>query len=62
MIITSKIDSFLGLDEKNRTERKNYFDPDVSVKNTRLWEKHKEFTEEMMIIAKELPEFLYRYE
>jgi len=59
---TAKIDSFLGLNEKNRSEHKKYFDPAVSIKNTKLWEKHKEFSEQVAIIEKEIPDYLYHYE
>ena len=50
---------FVGLDSNMYNPKKSGFDPTVSVKNTRLWEKHPEFNKQVQIIEKELPEFLY---
>lgn len=56
-----RVMDFVGLDEKNHILKKKRFDPAISVKNTRLWEKHQEYAEAVKIIEKELPEFLYPY-
>lgn len=56
---TKKIMEFIGLSEENRTRTK-YFDPKVSIKNTRLWEKHPEFKKQVAVLERELPEFLYK--
>ena len=54
-----KICDFVGLDITNHHAEKSGFDPAVSVKNTKLWEKHPEFEEQITIIENLLQEFLY---
>lgn len=56
-----RINDFLGLNENNHKFVKQYFNPDISIRNTKLWEKHPEYAEEVRIIEEELPEFLYCY-
>lgn len=51
--------SFVGLDESHHTRKKERFNPDVSIKNTRLWEKYPEYEKDIKIIEKELQEYLY---
>lgn len=58
---TKKIMDFIGLSESEHIDEKKYFNPDRSIKNTKLWEKHPEYAEAVKIIEKELPEFLYKY-
>lgn len=57
---TKQIMIFLGLNEKNHVKVKQFFNPEKSKKNTRLWEKYKEYNEEMSYIEKELKEYIYR--
>lgn len=58
----SKVCNFVGVDFSQHKYPKKYFNPEVSIKNTRFWEKYPEFRGAVEIIEKELPEFLYRYE
>lgn len=51
--------SFAGIDKKNY-HMKN-FDPSISIKNTRLWEKYTNDKEEMKIIERELAKYCYDY-
>lgn len=59
---TKKIIDFAGLDEKDHVNPKTIFKPEVSIKNTRLWKKFPEYEEEARLVAKLLPEYLYRME
>ncbi len=54
-----KIMKFLGLERSNHKYKKQNFNPDISIKNTRLYEKHPERDEEIQYIYKELKEFCY---
>ncbi|MCF0241805.1 MAG: hypothetical protein HUK25_04160, partial [Treponema sp.] len=48
----SKIMDFAGLKNENHVNPKKYFNPDVSIKNTRLWEQNPEWKNEADYIAK----------
>jgi len=41
---------------------KKFFNPDLSIRGTKLWEKHPEFKGVVKIIENNLKEYLYRYE
>jgi hypothetical protein len=56
-----KVLEFVGIPEDHHTRKRTRFNPDISVKNTKLWEKHPEYADVVKIIEKELPEFLYSY-
>lgn len=56
---TSIINNWLGLDSKNHINEKKFFNPDISIKNTRLWKRYEEYADEADYIAKNLPEYLY---
>lgn len=56
-----KVLEFVGIPEDHHTRKRTRFNPDISVKNTKLWEKHPEYADAVKIIEKELPEFLYSY-
>lgn len=58
----SKVCNFVGVDFSQHKYPKKYFNPEVSINNTRFWEKYPEFRGAVEIIEKDLPEFLYRYE
>ena len=58
---TNRIMRFLGLSEKNHAYKQKYFIPDVSKKNTRIWERSEEYKKIAKEIAECLPEFLYSY-
>ena len=57
-----KVLDFVGLSEKEHVRKRQRFNPDISIKNTKLWEKHPEYAEEVNVIQKLLPEYLYSYE
>ncbi len=59
---TQKIDAFLGLKDEARISPRMYFNPDISKKNTKLWEKHPEFAEAAKRLEELLPEFIYQYD
>lgn len=56
----NKIEQFLDLDPKYHTEKKSHFDPAVSEKHCRLWEKYTDEKENISIIENELKDWLYR--
>lgn len=57
-----KVIKFVGIDRKHHVRKKERFNPNISINNTKLWEKHPEYQEAVNIIENELPEFLYSYE
>ena len=56
-----KVEQFLGIDPKHHVSPMSRFNPQISIKNTKLWEKHTEYSEAVSIIEKELPEYLHKY-
>jgi len=54
-----KIREFSGLSEKEHVNQYQYFDPKVSINNIRPWEKTGQHLDEIEVIVKELPEYLY---
>ena len=57
---TEKLKAWLGLDNDTHIYGKEKFDPQVSIKNTRTWEKY-DVGNDLQIIESELKEYLYRY-
>jgi hypothetical protein len=57
-----KVMEFIGVTEEHHTRKKTRFNPEISIKNTRLWERYPQYAKEAEIIAKLLPEYLYPYE
>lgn len=57
---TKKLKAWLGLDNDTHIYGKEKFDPQVSIKNTRTWEKY-DVGNDLQIIESELKEYLYRY-
>ncbi|WP_349763455.1 hypothetical protein [Fusobacterium sp. SYSU M8D902] len=55
------IENYIGLDKKMHTKALTKFDPKISKKNTKLWEKYKEYKEEIKIIEKNLAKYCYKY-
>lgn len=56
-----KVMDFVGITEEHHVRKKTRFDPSVSVKNVKQWEKYPEYMDAVKIIEQELPEFLYRF-
>ncbi|SHF04087.1 MULTISPECIES: sulfotransferase [Caloramator] len=52
---------FAGIDSSKHTKKQQYFNPNISIKNTKLWEKNIEFSDEIRLIEDKLNEFCYRY-
>lgn len=57
---TRTLCEFLGLEEDNHTRKRENFDPAVSIKNTRQWERY-DIGADIAYIEKELAEYLYDY-
>lgn len=57
-----KVLSFVGIDKSHHIYPKKHFDPSISARGTKLWLNHPEFSEEIKIIERELPDFLYKYD
>ena len=53
---------FVGISEAHHVRKKQFFDPDRSIRNTKLWEKTDQYREAVAIIEKELPDLLHRFE
>lgn len=60
---TSKIKEFLGFEESEHVNPKKYFNPEISINGTRLWEKAlgKGHEKEIEYIENNLKEYLYSY-
>jgi hypothetical protein len=56
-----KITEFLGLDLEKHIQKKKKFNPEVSIKNTCLWEMYIEYEADIKKIKEELAEFCYKY-
>lgn len=55
---TKIIEKFLGFENRKHIYKKRYFDPSISIKNTKMYQK-KEYAEEVNYIENNLKEFLY---
>lgn len=53
-----EVEQFLGLSDKDHIAKRKYFDPDISIKNVGAW-KNYPYQDEIRIIEKELPDYLY---
>lgn len=58
--MVSKVCEFVGIDKSHHVEPKKYFNPAVSIKGTRTWERYPKYAEAVKIIEQELPDFLYK--
>lgn len=57
---TERLRDWLGLDPADHLEPRSKLNPDISIKNTRLWEKY-DIGEDLKLIESELEEYLYDY-
>lgn len=53
------INCFLNIGLENHQDKRKYFIPEKSIKNTRLWKKHTELIKDIKIIEDELGEYCY---
>lgn len=58
----SKIIDFLDIDKEKHINKKKYFNPEISIKNSQIWKKHPDFNEDIEKIEQELKEYCYKYE
>lgn len=58
---TEELRQWLGLDESAHVRAGQCFRPEVSIRNTRTWEKFPESMEEVRYIESQLPEYLYSF-
>jgi hypothetical protein len=58
---TQKIMDFIGQTEEHHIKKKQIFDPAVSKKNTKMWERLSKYSDAAKYLEKELPEYLYNY-
>lgn len=56
-----KVIEFIGLDKSSWNKRREYFNPDISIKNTKKWLVYPQAKKEIEYIEKELKEFLVEY-
>jgi hypothetical protein len=57
-----KVLKFLNLKENEHKQYQKYFNPSISIKNTKLWEKHPEYQKDIQLIKEELYDYCWRYE
>jgi len=58
---SNKLINFAGLSNQHHSMKKKIFTPEISIKNTRKWEKESGFRKEIDYIEKNLNEYLYPY-
>lgn len=56
-----KIEIFFGLSKNHHTKPKQYFNPNVSIKNTQLWNVYPEFSRDIEYIENHLGEYCYDF-
>lgn len=56
-----QIMEFIGQDANHHIRKKQLFNPEVAIKNTKLWERFPQYSEEIKVIEGTLKEFLYKY-
>ncbi len=59
--MVAKIFAFLGIDPIHHVAPRTHFDPSISIKGTKMWERYPEYSEQIKIIERSLPEYLYKY-
>jgi hypothetical protein len=57
-----KVIDFVGIDESHHIKKGEVFKPEVSINNTKMWERYPEYKEACAIITEQLPDMLHRYE
>lgn len=57
----NKVLDFCEIDESQWKNKSKYFNPDISIKNTKKWTAYPEASREIELIKKELSEFLVEY-
>lgn len=55
-----KIIEFLGIDECNHINKLKKFNPEKSIKNCRLWENEKQYTDDIKYIEQNLKEYCFK--
>ena len=58
---SNELERWLGLKEEGHNNKKNIFDPAISIKNTQTWKKMECDLNEIIYIEKELSEYLYNF-
>lgn len=58
---TKKIQDFLGISEETHLYPRKFFDPDRSIKNTKLWETDSRYYAQIEILTRELHDYLYNF-
>lgn len=56
----NRVIKFLDIDSINHVNKYKYFNPQISIKNCCLWEKYKNFDDDIELISKELKEYCYK--
>lgn len=52
---------FIGLSSSDHVHKRVFFDPEVSIDGTRLWERFPEYQEQVLAIEEQLADYVYRY-
>ncbi|HIP12056.1 MAG TPA: sulfotransferase family protein [Arcobacter sp.] len=60
-VTLSKLYAFFEIDEKYHTQKKKFFNPDISIQNTKLWERYPKYRRnDVEKIKKELDEYCFK--
>jgi hypothetical protein len=57
----SKLIAFVGLKKEDHIHKKTVFNPEISVKNTRVYSKYPDLVEDVKYIEEHLSEYLYQF-
>lgn len=55
-----RVCEFVGIDLSHHVEPKKYFNPAISIKGTRTWERFPKYEEAVRVIEQELSDYLYK--
>lgn len=55
-----KVCDFVGIDRSHHVEPKKFFNPAISIKGTRTWERYPQYAEAVKTIEMELSDYLYK--
>lgn len=57
----NKVLNFLGISKEKHIRKKEFFNPEISIENTRLFKSYLQYQENIKLIEKELGEFCYNF-
>lgn len=59
--MVNRIEQFIGLESNDHIKPKSFFNPEISIKNTRLWDRFNEYNQDVEQIENKLLPYCYKY-